>query len=276
MGASVGRVCNRIRRGELPRPSQNPILLSRNEGPNHIHGGVQGFDKKLWRLLEQQHDAASSRLTLAYLSAAGEEGYPGAVAVKADFELNAQGELRIDYESHSLTERTPINLTQHAYWNLGGYCAEAVGTTHSMISPCDRILETDEAALPTGRITSLDGHPFDFRQQKPLIPVHASYQGLNHYFLQPDHLQDGTLRVVAEIVHEASPRRLVVRTNQPGLQIYTGDYLQKPMRPFQGFCLEASAYVDAPHHENFPDIWVNAGSRIQQTTVYHLTTGDGI
>jgi aldose 1-epimerase len=276
MGASVGRVCNRIRKGELPRPSQDPIILSRNEGPNHIHGGVEGFDKKLWRLLEQQHDASSSRLTLAYLSEAGEEGYPGAVAVKAVFELNTAGELRIDYESHSLTQRTPINLTQHAYWNLGGFHAEAIGATHSMISPCDRILETDEAALPTGCITSLDGHPFDFRTWKLLIPADSPYQGLNHYFIQPDHLQDGSLRVVADIVHEASQRRLVVSTNQPGLQIYTGDYLQKPMRPFQGFCLEASGYVDAPHHENFPSIWVDAGHRIQQTTVYHLTPGNAV
>lgn len=274
MGASVGRVCNRIRRGELPRPGMEPLFLSQNEGPNHLHGGIQGFDKKFWRLLEQQHDATQSRLTLAYLSQDGEEGYPGAVAVKAVFELNADGDLRIDYESHSLTQRTPINLTQHAYWNLGGFQAEAVGTTHSMLSPCDRILETDEAALPTGRITSLDGHPFDFRQRKQLIAPDSPYQGLNHFFIQPDHLQDGTLRTLAEILHEASRRRLTVRTNQPGLQIYTGDYLQKPLRPFQGFCLEASGYVDAPHHEHFPSIWVDAGGRLQQTTVYHFTPFD--
>ncbi|HET9237713.1 MAG TPA: aldose epimerase family protein [Oligoflexus sp.] len=276
MGATVGRVCNRIRSGELPRPGTEALFLSRNEGPNHLHGGLEGFDKKYWRLLEQQHDATSSRLTLAYLSQDGEEGYPGAVAVKAVFELNTQGQLRIDYESNSLTHRTPINLTQHAYWNLGGFQAEAIGTTHSMVSPCDRILETDAAALPTGRIISLDGHPFDFRLRKPLIPADSSYQGLNHFFLQPDHLQDGTLRTVAEIIHESSKRRLVVSTNQPGLQIYTGDYLQKPMRPFQGFCLEASGYVDAPHHEHFPSIWVDAGSRLQQTTVYQFTPSHGI
>jgi aldose 1-epimerase len=276
MGASVGRVCNRIRRGELPRPGLEPLFLSRNEGPNHLHGGVQGFDKKFWRLLEQQHDALSSRLTLAYLSQDGEEGYPGAVAVKAVFELNTDGALRLDYESHSLTHRTPINLTQHAYWNLGGFQAESIGTTHSMISPCDRILETDDAALPTGCITSLDGHPFDFRCRKQLIASGSPYQGINHYFIQPEHLQDGTLRTIAEISHEHSKRCLVVRTNQPGLQIYTGDYLQKPLRPFQGFCLEASGYVDAPHHTSFPSIWVDAGGRVQQTTLYHFTPDDGI
>jgi len=270
MGASVGRVCNRIRNAELPYLGQRSMTLSRNEGLNHLHGGVQGFDKKSWRLLDQQHDAGSSSLTLGYLAADGEEGYPGAVAVRAMFELNAAGELRVEYQSHSLNQRTPINLTQHAYWNLGGFQAEAIGTTHSMVSPCDRILETDAAALPTGRSTSLDGHPFDFRHRKLLIAVDSGYQGLNHYFIQPDQQQDGTLRPVAEIFHEASMRRLVVSTNQPGLQIYTGDYLQKPMQAFQGFCLEASGYVDAPHHETFPSIWVDAGARIQQTSVYRL------
>ncbi len=272
MGATVGRVCNRIRRGELNSPEGGRIQLSTNEGENQLHGGFRGFDKQFWKASDQGIGPAGARLVLQYLSLAGEEGFPGTVLIAANYCLNERGELALEYQSQSLDCLTPINVTQHVYWNLGGSDAGSIESTHRFQSPCDRLLEMDAAALPTGKISSLDQHRLDFRMGKELgrIGSEASWPGINDYLIRERSRHPEQVTEIARIEHKASPRCLRISTDQPGFQMYTGTYLAKPFVPFQGLCVETSGYIDAPHHAHFPTIWTPAGTYLRQTTVFKL------
>jgi aldose 1-epimerase len=275
MGATVGRVCNRIRQGELNSPEDGRIQLSTNEGVNQLHGGFRGFDKQFWKTCDQSAGPEGVRLGLQYLSQDGEEGFPGAVLIESTYSLNARGELRVEYQSHSLDRLTPINVTQHVYWNLGGSDTGSIVATHSFQSPCDRVLETDAAALPTGKILSLDHHRLDFRMGKDLGPLdpETGWPSINDFLILDRSDSPDQLTEIARIQHKASQRCLRVCTDQPGFQLYTGTYLPKPFSPFQGLCVETSGYIDAPHHRHFPSIWAPAGTLRRQTTVFQLLNG---
>lgn len=272
MGATVGRVCNRIREGTLNSPQDGWIQLSTNEGSHQLHGGFRGFDKQFWKLGDQDQGPEGVRLVLQYLSQAGEEGFPGTVLIEASYSLNERGELGLEYKSHSLDRLTPINVTQHVYWNLGGIDSGSTLSTHKFRSPCDRCLEMDAAALPTGNIKSLDHHRLDFRMGKDLGPVgsEASWSGINDYLILDPSLYGEQMPEIARIEHKTSNRSLRICTDQPGFQMYSGTYLQKPFVPFQGLCVETSGYIDAPHHAHFPSIWTPAGTVLRQKTVFQL------
>ncbi len=277
MGATVGRVCNRIRQGELESPDGSRFQLSTNEGVNQLHGGFRGFDKQFWKTCDESAGPDGVRLVLQYLSAAGEEGFPGTVLIQARFSLNERGELGIEYQSHSLDRLTPINVTQHVYWNLGGSDAGTIEMTHRFQSPCDRLLAMDTAALPTGEIRSLDHHQLDFRMGKDLGPMgsEASWSGINDFLILERSGHPEALTEIARIQHKASHRGLLIRTDQPGFQMYTGTYLQRPFAPFQGLCVETSGYIDAPHHAHFPSIWTPAGTVLRQSTIFQLVCAKG-
>ncbi|RZK88470.1 MAG: galactose mutarotase, partial [Methylobacterium sp.] len=256
-GALIGRYANRIAGGRFSLDGA-VHQLPRNQGRNTMHGGPEGFDRRVWRV--EAADAAS--LTLAYRSADGEQGFPGNLDVTVTYRLGDDGTLAIAYAA--VTDRpTIVNLTNHSYFNLAGEDAgSALG--HMVTLAADAVLETDAEQIPTGRILPVAGTPFDFRTPTALgarirtaHPQLALAHGYDHTYVLGG---DGTLRAVAQAVDPASGRSLTVATTQPGLQLYTANMLDGTVtgsggglyRAGDAVCFEAQGFPDAPNHPAFP------------------------
>jgi aldose 1-epimerase len=275
MGATIGRVCNRIRGAQLPWNDGRSIELSANEGANQLHGGRRGFDKQFWEVVTTNSITREPSITLQYLSKDGEEGYPGTLLAQARMTLKPRGELEICYESRCLDTPTVANLTQHAYWNLSGPHGGPIGPEQELLTTADRVLELDSSALPTGRIRSSSELGWNFRQGQSLLASGTQSKpehGINHFFLSPPQENQGELWELARVTHVTTGRSLIFRSNQPGFQLYTGSYLKVPFQPSQGFCIEASGYVDAPHHPEFPSILLRPGELRRQVTSIQLVS----
>lgn len=224
-GALIGRYGNRIKQGKFTLNGQT-YQVPVNNGPNSLHGGTKGFDKVVWQATPGT-SAAGQTLTLRYASAAGEQGYPGALQVQVVYTLTAEDGLRLDYTA-TTNQPTVLNLTNHSYFNLAGEDAgSALG--HMVTLAADAVLETDAEQIPTGRILPVAGTPFDFRTPTALgarirtaHPQLALAHGYDHTYVLGG---DGTLRAVAQAVDPASGRSLTVATTQPGLQLYTANML---------------------------------------------------
>jgi aldose 1-epimerase len=244
MGATVGRYANRIRHGRI-QVDGRPIQLSVNEGEHHLHGGLRGFDRKIWSA--QTGDEA---VTFWRVSPAGEEGYPGTLTVSVTYRLT-NSVLSVAIRA-STDAPTVANIVHHPYVNLGGHDAGTVDD-HVVAIAGGSYLPVDEASLPTGEVRAVAGTPFDFR-----TPARVGGRGVAF-----DHawVLDGTgMRAVAVVEHPGSGRRLTVSTNQPGLQFYAGGKLEGLSAKgsagrypaFAGLALEAQNFPDAPNHPNFP------------------------
>jgi aldose 1-epimerase len=275
-GALVGRYANRIAGGRFSLDGRDHRLPV-NEGRNTMHGGPEGFDRRVWRV----ERAEAHRLTLAYRSPDGEQGFPGNLDVTVTYSLDADDTLAIDYAA--ATDRpTILNLTNHSYFNLAGEGAGDV-LGHRVAIAADSILETDAEQIPTGTILSVAETPFDFR--RPTIlgarireahPQLALAHGYDHTYVVGG---DGTLRAVAEAVDPSSGRRLGVATTQPGLQLYTANMLDGTVtgtggglyRAGDGVCFEAQGFPDAPNHSNFPSTVLRPDETFRATTTYRFT-----
>ncbi len=263
MGATVGRYANRIGFGEFTLDGHR-YLLARNSPPNHLHGGVKGFDRRMWRVV---HRSAES-LTFSRLSPDGEEGYPGDLRVEVSYTLTDRG-LRMDY--HAVTDApTPISLTNHSYLNLsGGGSAMA----HELKISADDFTENDENCLPTGRILPVDGTPFDFRTAKPIgrdIDMRDAQLAVGHGY---DHNFALRSRDAAVLYSHESGIELSVTTDMPGLQLYTANFMDpvagkygESFTPRCAVCLETQEYPDAPNHENFPSAILRPGEEYHRMT----------
>ena len=253
-GSICGRVANRIAGGSFELEGQT-YTLATNNGANHLHGGTRGFDSRLWTTSD--HSANSLDLTL--FSCDGEEGYPGNVSVHARYSVH-RCSLRLEMEAHT-DAPTLLNLTNHAYWNLAGK-----GTidrhTLRVAAPSYTPMRSN---IPTGDIEPVDGTPYDLR-----VPVTLGERFLSMGVGYDDNFvllgESGVLREVAEL--SCGDRRLLLSTDAPGLQVYTGDFLPVPR---SGLALEAQSFPDSPHHANFPSIILRPGSAYRRTIVWEFS-----
>jgi aldose 1-epimerase len=275
-GALIGRYGNRIARGTFTLDGTR-YTLARNNMGNHLHGGVRGFDKVLWRA---DADAASApRLTLSYRSADGEEGYPGTLDVMVVYTLTEAGELRIDYMA-TTDAPTIVNLTNHTYWNLGSG-DDILG--HEMRLFADRFIPVDETLIPLGEERAVAGTPMDFRAPTAIgahigddEQLRLAAGGYDHTYVVNRH--DGELAPVASVYEPVSGRTLDVFTTQPGVQFYSGNMLEGDIRgkgervygKYGGFCLETQHYPDSPNQPQFPSTVLRPHETYRQTTVYRF------
>ena len=281
MGAVVGRVGNRIAKASFSLEGHEYHLFA-NDGKNTLHGGKVGFDKRVWTVKNSGED----HVTFEYVSADGEEGFPGNLDAKVVYTLTAENSLRIDY-AVTTDKPTVQNLTNHTYFNLAG---EGSGDVLKQVLTidADKFTPTDKEMIPTGEIRSVAGTPFDFRKPQAIGErINAKDEqlvngrGYDHNFVLSHRAGKAGMAVLAARAEDpASGRVLEVFTDQPGLQFYTGNFLDgslkgKGGKPYEyrgAFCLETQHFPDAPHHANFPSIELKPGQTFRSTTIFHFST----
>lgn len=271
-GATVGRYANRIANGRFELDGQEYRLFV-NNGPNSLHGGEFGFDKKVWSAEPEAGPPAS--VLFRYRSVDGEEGYPGTLDVEVRYTLDDLNALRIDYRART-DAPTPLNLTNHSYFNLRGP-GYATILEHELELNAAHYTPVDETLIPTGEIAPVEGTVFDFRTPTAIgdriaeIPAWAG--GYDHNFV----LEGGAgLRQIARVRDPESGRVMEVETTQPAVQFYTGNFLDGSNVGKQGivyqknaaFCLETQHYPDSPNRPEFPSTILRPGEVYEQTTVY--------
>ena len=272
LGATIGRFGNRIAGARFDLDGETHVLTA-NEGPTTLHGGVDGFDHRPWALLDRDE----TRVRLALHSPDGDQGFPGALDVTVTYAVGP-GLVRIDYTASSDRD-TVVNLTNHSYVNLDGEGSGPIDD-HELTLSSSAFTPTDVLLIPTGEVRDVDGTPFDFRRPRRLG------EALDHHDEQLDHgngldhnfVVDGVgLRHVATL-RGASGRTLVVESDQPGVQVYTGAHFDGTVTgtsgtaygPRAGIALETQGFPDAPHHANFPTTVLRAGAEHRTTTVWRL------
>jgi aldose 1-epimerase len=261
-GVVAGRYANRIAKGKFTLEGHE-YTLHINNGPNHLHGGKEGFDKKLWAVDSRELVQGVPTLTLSYTSPDGEEGYPGTLVCKVTYSFNDAGELRIDYTA-TTDKATVVNLTNHV-----------------MEIPAGRYTPTDADLIPTGKLETLDGTPLDFRKgvkigerihQFDFLPLKYG-KGYDHNYVID--VPTGSLRRAALVREPQSGRTLECLTTEPAVQLYTMNHngddkgrggLRYPVHG--GFCLETQHYPDSPNHPDFPTTVLKPGDTYRHTTVY--------
>jgi aldose 1-epimerase len=276
-GAIIGRYGNRIAKGTFSLGADT-YRLATNDGPNHLHGGVRGFDKVVWHG-EPFQDARGAGVAFTYTSPDGEEGYPGTLKVRVTYTVTDRQELVVEY--HATTdEPTIVNLTQHSYFNLAGQGARDI-LDHRLQIHADRYTPVDATLIPTGEIAPVDGTPFDFRQPAAIgARINADHEqiargrGYDHNWALNG--QAGQLRRAARLVEPTTGRVLEVSTTEPGLQFYSGNFLDgsitgKAGRVYQrryGLCLETQHYPDSPNQPAFPSTTLRPGQEYRSRTVF--------
>jgi aldose 1-epimerase len=277
-GALIGRYANRIAKGRFHLDGFE-YHLDQNNGPNSLHGGAGGFDKKVWT----PRETADGGLELQYRSKDGEGGFPGNLVVTATYHLTDSNELRIDYAS--TTDRdTVVNLTSHSYFNLrGAGSGDILG--HQVTLLADRFTPADSTLIPTGELHAVAGTPFDFRKPTTIgARIEQDDEqlrlagGYDHNWVLMEHGKG--LALAARVEEPESGRVLEVLTTEPGIQFYTANFLDGTIRGKAGrmyarrsaLCLETQHFPDSPNHSNFPSTTLEAGDRFQSTTVYRFLT----
>jgi aldose 1-epimerase len=273
-GTIVGRYANRIARGKFSLEGKE-YQLSVNNPPNHLHGGPKGFHNQVWEVEEN----SPASLRLSYFSKDGEENYPGNLQVAVHYSLSERNELSIRYEAH--TDRTTvINLTSHPFFNLNGIGSGSI-EGHLLQVGADNYNPVDEALIPTGMVP-VDNTPFDFRKAVPIgkrinnDDIQLKYgAGYDHNFV----LNGTGMRTVARAVGDKSGVIMEVITDQPGMQLYSGNYMKSENRIKWGFvddfrtafCLETQHYPDSPNHPEFPTTVLGPGEEFRSMTVYKFS-----
>jgi len=281
-GALIGRFGNRIARGRFTLDGAEHRLAT-NDGANHLHGGARGFNRVVWDV-EPVGNGASRGLVLRYTSAGGEEGYPGALSVRVTYTLTDRDELAIDYRA-AADAPTPVNLTQHAYFNLAGHAAGDV-LGHELTLAAPRFTPVDATLIPTGELREVRGTPFDFTAPRAVGErIEAGDEqlrrggGYDHNFVLADSAH-ATPTFAARLREPRSGRVLEVHTTEPGLQLYSGNMMPDEMRGKEGatyrrrggLCLETQHFPDSPNQPRFPSTILRPGAELRSRTVYRFTT----
>ncbi|MFJ5528786.1 aldose epimerase family protein [Streptomyces sp. NPDC093261] len=254
LGALVGRYANRIAGARFALDGRT-CALEANDGRNSLHGGRQGFDKRVWHVDPVEHGIRLSRV-----SPDGEEGFPGRLEVSATYTLDARGALRIAYEA--VTDApTVVNLTNHSYWNLAG-SGHAGG--HELRIAASRYTPVDAELIPVGAPADVDGTRLDFRTARGVG------SGYDHNLVLDKGTTDAPVEV-AELSDPGSGRVLTVATTAPGLQLYTADHLGAPLTPGAGIALETQAFPDSPNRPDFPSTELRPGGVYTSETVYRFS-----
>jgi aldose 1-epimerase len=276
-GALVGRYANRIAKGQFTLDGAR-YHLAVNNGPNALHGGLKGFDKVLWQA-EPRRDSAGVGVVFRYTSKDGEEGYPGTLNVQVSYTLTDRNELAIDYLA-TTDKATPVNLTQHSYFNLAGDgSGDVLG--HVLTIDADQFVPIGPTLIPTGTLNPVVGTPFDFRQG---VAIGARIDdtdiqlknagGYDHSFVI--NRTGSGLAHAARVVEPKSGRTLDVSTTEPGIQLYTGNFLDGTLtgkgghvyRRRNAFCLETQHFPDSPNQPAFPSTILRPGAEYRSRTVY--------
>lgn len=272
-GAVLGRYANRISLGRFTIDGIGH-RLAMNSGPNHLHGGVRGFDKYVW----QAEELGGNSVRFSRVSPDGEEGYPGNLQVAVAYSLTNYNELIVEYQA--VTDLpTHVNLSQHTYFNLAGPGSDVLG--HELTINADRYTPVDRSSIPNGLLAPVAGTPFDFRTPTPIgariaakHPQIEHGRGYDHNFVL--NRTGHTLEFAARVVEPASGRVLEVATTEPGVQLYTGNFLDGTIHGkggvaygrFAGFCLETQHYPDSPNKPDFPSTVLRPGDTYSSRTVF--------
>ncbi|MDB5276111.1 MAG: galactose mutarotase [Ferruginibacter sp.] len=276
-GCVVGRFANRIAFGKFTLNNLE-YQLPVNNGPNHLHGGIAGFDKKVWRVKNVISDEDAAGVAFSYTSADMEEGYPGKLEVTITYSLNANNELILQYEA-TCDQPTIINLTNHSYFNLSGF-SDATVDEHLLKINAKNYTKKNEHNVPSGEIAPVENTPLDFREYKRIgqnINELITDKGYDHNFVLQN--STGAISLVAELQEPVSGRLLQVLTNQPGIQVYTANWWDGSITGVQGvpylqhgaIALETQNFPDAPNHSNFPSAALSPGEVYNTTTTYRFT-----
>jgi aldose 1-epimerase len=278
-GALVGRYGNRIAKGRFKLDGKQ-YKLAINNGVNSLHGGLKGFDKVVW--VGREVPGGDPSVELTYLSKDGEEGYPGNLTEKVTYTLTAANELRIDY-SATTDKDTVVNVTNHSYFNLAGQGQGDI-LSHVVQLNAAKFTPVDAGLIPTGELKSVEGTPFDFRQPTVIgTRINADDEqvrrggGYDHNFVVDG--APGTLRLAARVTEPTSGRVLEVSTTEPGVQFYTGNFLDGTVKgkggvayaKRTGFCLETQHFPDSPNHPDFPTTTLKPGAEYKSTTVFKFS-----
>lgn len=273
-GSLVGRYGNRIARGQFTLDGAT-YALALNNGPNHLHGGLKGFDKQVLSVDTAYSTPDSAVLCLSYVSADLEEGYPGKLQVNVCYVLTGSNEIKIWYEAET-DKATVLNLTNHSYFNLTG-CSEDV-LNHELVLMADSITPTDTTLIPTGVLAPVAGTPFDFTSARKIGEKIGEVPGgydINYKLRN----MTGELVQAAEVYEPVSGRLLEVFTTQPGVQFYTGNFLDGSLKGYNGvtygkqygFCLETQHFPDSPNQPGFPSTVLRPGEKYRHLTVYKFS-----
>ncbi|MGC1201316.1 MAG: aldose epimerase family protein [Candidatus Acidiferrales bacterium] len=282
-GGTIGRYANRIAGGKFVLDGttyQIPI----NDGPNSLHGGTTGFNKRVWTAVDRSR-ADAQVLELSYTSPAGEEGYPGTMKATITYTLPADtNELRLDY-SASTDKDTILNLTNHSYYNLTGDPSHDI-LSHQLLLRAREFTPVDATLIPTGKVSSVEGTPFDYRKSTAIgarigqddeqLKLAKGYD--QNWVLEKS--AKGGLQLAAEVYEPTSGRVLDILTTQPGIQFYSGNFLDGTVKGKggqayghrTGFCLETQHYPDSPNHANFPSTELKPGQTFRSTTIIRFST----
>jgi aldose 1-epimerase len=283
-GATVGRYANRIAKGRFTLDGK-VYELATNDGPNALHGGVRGFDKHLWTIDRVASGAKSASATLTYTSPDGEEGYPGTMKVTATFTLTETNELEVTYRATS-DKPTIANITNHSYFNLGGVAAGHSATEALVTIPAAHYTPVDTTLIPTGEIRSVEGTPFDFRKPRRVserIRDGRDEQlrigrGYDHNWVVSRAPVSG-LQLMAKVEDPVSGRTMQIFSNQPGVQFYTGNFLDGTAtgkggviyRQGDGLCFEPQVFPDTPNKPSFGSARLDPGQTYENRIVYRFS-----
>lgn len=279
-GATAGRVANRIAKGKFTLDGKQ-YTLATNNGPNHLHGGLKGFDKQVWKA-RQLPSAESPGVEFTYVSKDGEEGYPGTLTTTVTYTLTPQNELKLAFAA-TTDKPTPVNLTNHSYFNLAG-----AGTIeeHVLTLMADQYTPTDDTLIPTGEIVPVKGTAYDFTHPTPigahLAATNAKPTADNPAGYDINYVLNSGgkhLARAARVKDPKSGRVMEVTTTEPGVQFYTGNFLDGGLKgkdgqtyaKHAGFCLETQHFPDAVNHPNFPLVILRPGQKFASTTIFKFT-----